>query len=184
MERHVLCRGKGDSRGRVSRPRRRGDHLFVDKSTDRIEFATPPADEKWMAMKTAVDVTGAGDRTIRVTVGDDHRMRPLAGTVVDPDGNPVGHAEVSLVDADPEVRNRGGGSGYLRLSATTDAQGRFSFAAAPDSCMIEVTRASASREGAAGMDRFGARRSPGPERQRAVASWRVDPRVAARGHGE
>ena len=126
----------------------RGDHLFVDKSTDRIEFDTPPADEKWMAMKTAVDVTGADDRTIRVTVGDDHRMQPLAGTVVDPDGNPVGHAEVSLIDADPEVRNRGGGSGYLGLRTTTDPQGRFSFAVAPDTCMIQVTRASGEPGGA------------------------------------
>jgi hypothetical protein len=113
----------------------RGTHLFLAPDVDRLEVSAGAT--KWNTLRKTLDVPGEGDREIRVTLPDALRRRPLAGTVLDPDGKPVEGVSVSLYEP---PRDGGDSPHYLGFNATTDAQGRFAFDAAPDECFISLYR--------------------------------------------
>jgi hypothetical protein len=115
----------------------RGHHLFVDRRVDAIDLEARDTNKQWTAYTSTVRLQGTEDQVVRVTVGEEHRMKPLAGRVLDPDGKPLGRAHVNLLNDDPEVAMRGTYS-YLRIAAVTNDQGRFSMPAAPPTCRIEV----------------------------------------------
>ena len=123
-----------------------GQHLFIDRSIDRVELETSDWKRKWLPLKTAIEVRDIDVQVIRVKLDNALRLLPLAGQIHDPDGNGVKQARVLLYDATREKRDRYGND-FLGLQATTDREGKFSFDAAPDQCYIELDR---SREEADG----------------------------------
>ena len=113
----------------------RGAHVFLEPGTRRVDVAIRSTN--WRPLERSLDVSGPQDRTVRIAMPDALRLRPLAGTVRDPDGKPVARVGVSLytvsedLDDDPQ---------YLGFNTTTDAEGRFAFEAAPDACFIHLSR--------------------------------------------
>jgi hypothetical protein len=112
-----------------------GTHLFLSPHVDRLEVSAGAT--KWNTLRKTFDVSGEGDREIRVALPDTLRRRPLAGTVLDPDGKAVEGVSVSLYEP---PRDGSDSPHYLGFNATTDAQGRFAFDAAPDECFISLYR--------------------------------------------
>jgi hypothetical protein len=116
----------------------RGQHLFVDRSVDRIELEARDSERKWLPLKTTVSVADADDQVIRVTFDSSQRLLPLAGEIADPEEKPVPGARVLLYAAG-EKRDELGND-FLNLQTVTDEQGKFFFDAAPDDCYVEIQR--------------------------------------------
>ena len=125
-----------------------GRHLFVDRSIDRVELGTRDGNRnpKWLPLKTAVEIRDVDVQVIHVKLDNALRLLPLAGQILDPDGNGVKQARMHLYDATREKRDVYGND-HLGLQTTTDREGRFSFDAAPDQCFIELGRSCEESEG-------------------------------------
>ncbi|MCX7409632.1 MAG: hypothetical protein NTZ32_16265 [Planctomycetales bacterium] len=116
-----------------------GQHLFIDRSIDRVELETRDWNRKWLPLKTAIEVRDVDVQVIHVKLDNALRLLPLAGQILDPDGNEVKQARVFLYDSTSKKRDRNGND-FLGLQTTTDEEGKFSFDAAPDQCYIELGR--------------------------------------------
>ncbi|MCY3018566.1 MAG: hypothetical protein NTW87_05990 [Planctomycetota bacterium] len=115
----------------------RGCHLFVGDKTDRIEFKA--RSHEWKEFSRTFNLDAAGDQQFEVTLPEDLRLPPLKGRVLDPAGKPVEDVSIGLY----RPRERGARKTdreYLGYNATTDAEGRFSFPAAPDECLVNMYR--------------------------------------------
>jgi hypothetical protein len=117
----------------------RGQHLFVDRSVDRVELTTRDSKRNWLPLKTAIDVSGTDDQVFHVKLDAAHRLEPLAGQVLDPDGKEVPQVRLLLYDAARGKPDKYGND-YLGFQTTTDEHGKFIFGAAPDDSYIEVDR--------------------------------------------
>jgi hypothetical protein len=117
----------------------RGLHAFVEPVADRIELDVSDFREKWSPFQTTIDVEGEHDRVARVRPDASKRRLPLGGRVLNPDGQAARNARLFLYRTRDESRGVPGPD-YLQLSASTDADGRFHFDAAPDRCLIEMSR--------------------------------------------
>ncbi len=123
-----------------------GQHLFIDRSIDRVELETSDWKRKWLPLKTTIEVRDIDVQVVHVKLDKSLRLLPLVGQILDPDGNGVKQARVLLYDATGKKRDRNGND-FLGLQTTTDKSGQFVFDAAPDQCYIELDR---SREEADG----------------------------------
>jgi hypothetical protein len=114
----------------------RGVSVFVKIPVDDLKIETHA--RGWRPLEVLYDVSAPEDQEIRLTMPDSLRLPPLAGRVLDADGRPVEGASVSLYETGKSPRP--GQRSYLGLNAETDAEGRFSFDAAPDECFVALRR--------------------------------------------
>ncbi|MFB3891398.1 MAG: hypothetical protein ACE15C_05170 [Phycisphaerae bacterium] len=96
----------------------------------------------WTVLAADLDVQGERDQAVKVTMPEANRLKPLKGRVLDPDGKAVVGATISLLRVPEQNSSYGllGGLRYLGVTATTDEDGRFAIPAAPDSCLVNVSR--------------------------------------------
>lgn len=127
--------------GGLQRLDTQGCHLFVPANVDRIDFFA--ASSNWNQFTQSVSVASLRDQIIKLPVAERLRRKPLGGTLLDPDGQPVAGATIA-----PYLKRDGFGvsgvSGhekyFLGLSVKTDALGRFHYDAAPDECQLSMYR--------------------------------------------
>lgn len=109
----------------------RGVHLFVDPKIDRVEIQAES--RSWNPICRSIRTPGSIDWTVRVPVPEAFRRRPLAGTVLDPEGKPVEGVVVRAYDMERRLGSR-------HSETKTNARGRFHFDVAPDECSIRLSR--------------------------------------------
>jgi hypothetical protein len=115
----------------------RGVHLFLPKTINRAAITTQAHD--WKPLTKTLTLPGMGDMAFTITVPQSLHLKPLTGILLDPAGQPIPGATMPLYRGiDPHSGNTN--NDYLQFSTTTDAQGRFTFDAAPDSCEIDLYR--------------------------------------------
>lgn len=113
-----------------------GLHLFVPNAVPSVTLQAKAQD--WKPLTKKLTLTGTGDQKLTLTIPQALHLKPLTGVVLAPDGSPVSHASLSLLGINPRP-------GFLNQESTgfgtkTDAQGRFAFAAAPDTGEISLYR--------------------------------------------
>lgn len=115
----------------------RGAHYFVAKNVAQVTVQT--SDGLWKPMTKRFELAaGGGDQDIGFALDASLRYKPIRGRVLDAAGKPVAQASVSAFDENIEPNRGTGGRRYLS-HATTDEQGRFEIAGAPDDCKLQVS---------------------------------------------
>jgi 5-hydroxyisourate hydrolase-like protein (transthyretin family) len=113
-----------------------GSHLFLPITVDRVDITAQGQD--WNPLTKMLDLPGTDSKTFTITMPQSLHFKPLSGVLLDPLGQPLSSITVNL----HKVNRYASDTNYPEGSTTTDAQGRFAFAAAPDSCMINLYRTS------------------------------------------
>lgn len=115
----------------------RGSHLFLPNTIDRVVITSQA--HEWTQMTQTLAVSGTGDQEFTLTMPQSLHLKPLSGVLLDPHGKPVPGATMPLYHG-VDLRSGNTNNDFLQFSTTTDAKGRFAFAAAPDSCEIDLYR--------------------------------------------
>lgn len=113
---------------------RNGSHLFLPNAVDRVTIAAQA--QNWNPLTKTLDLPGTGGKTFTLTVPQSLHFKPLSGVLLDPLARPLVNISVNL----HKVNRYASDINYPEGSTMTDAQGRFAFAAAPDSSMINLYR--------------------------------------------
>jgi len=114
----------------------RGCRIFVDARAERLQVKASA--RGWSEFDRVIEIKGARDRTLELTLSESLRQKPVSGRLVDADGRPASGVSVSLYTKDPSIRRR-----FWGLSTTTDEKGSFRFPHAPDRCFVSMYRYSA-----------------------------------------
>lgn len=113
-----------------------GLHFFVPNAVQTVTLQTQAQD--WKPLSKALALPGTVDRHFALTIPQTLHLKPLTGVLLAPDGSPVSGATLDLLGVNP--RPAASNQEYTPFSTKTDAQGRFAFAAAPDTGEIKLYR--------------------------------------------
>ncbi len=113
-----------------------GTHFFVPRTARRVTVTATAQD--WKPLVQTLDLPGTDDQTFTLTVPQSQHLKPLAGIILAPDGSPVSGVSLNLLDVNPNPASFN--QNYTGFRTQTDAQGRFTFAAAPDAGEIDLYR--------------------------------------------